>query len=157
MRKVLTIDFINYCVKLHRSVKHFGREGYLFVCAMFGVNTVQSAFHIAQAIWHTAQSTPVQCAYWSQTFISKESAHDNTARMSSTEDVIMAIPRELTQNPLRKIWIPCKNGLPEKHISQKRGWFTKSALLALFTNYHCVCICLTLEFALVFFSRPYLY
>jgi len=44
-----------------------------------------------------------------------------TARMSSNEDIIMAIPRELTQNPLRKIWMPCKNGLPEKHIFQKKG------------------------------------
>lgn len=26
-------------------------------------------------------------------------------------------PRELTQNPLRKIWMPCKNG----HIVQRRG------------------------------------
>lgn len=34
-----------------------------------------------------------------------------------------ATPRELTQNPLKKIWmpLPCKNGLPEKHISQRKG------------------------------------
>lgn len=32
-----------------------------------------------------------------------------------------AVPRELTQNPLKKIWMPCKNGLPEKHISQRKG------------------------------------
>uniref|UniRef100_A0A3Q3FPF9 Uncharacterized protein n=1 Tax=Labrus bergylta TaxID=56723 RepID=A0A3Q3FPF9_9LABR len=30
-------------------------------------------------------------------------------------------PRELTQNPLKKIWMPCENGLPEKHISQRKG------------------------------------
>ncbi|CAF96557.1 unnamed protein product, partial [Tetraodon nigroviridis] len=29
-------------------------------------------------------------------------------------------PRELTQNPLKKIWVPCKNGLPDKHISQRK-------------------------------------
>uniref|UniRef100_A0A672SQZ3 6-phosphofructo-2-kinase/fructose-2,6-bisphosphatase 4 n=1 Tax=Sinocyclocheilus grahami TaxID=75366 RepID=A0A672SQZ3_SINGR len=49
--------------------------------------------------------------------------------MSSTEDVILAIPRELTQNPLRKIWMPCKNGLPEKHISQKRVCMTNCPTL----------------------------
>uniref|UniRef100_A0A671R923 6-phosphofructo-2-kinase/fructose-2,6-bisphosphatase 4 n=1 Tax=Sinocyclocheilus anshuiensis TaxID=1608454 RepID=A0A671R923_9TELE len=49
--------------------------------------------------------------------------------MSSTEDVIMVIPRELTQNPLRKIWMPCKNGLPEKHISQKRVCMTNCPTL----------------------------
>ena len=27
----------------------------------------------------------------------------------------------LTQNPLRKIWTPCKNGLPEAPIFQRRG------------------------------------
>uniref|UniRef100_A0A8C1DFE6 6-phosphofructo-2-kinase/fructose-2,6-biphosphatase 4b n=1 Tax=Cyprinus carpio carpio TaxID=630221 RepID=A0A8C1DFE6_CYPCA len=41
----------------------------------------------------------------------------------------MAIPRELTQNPLRKIWMPCKNGLPEKHISQKRVCMTNCPTL----------------------------
>lgn len=30
-------------------------------------------------------------------------------------------PRELTQNPLKKIWMPYKNGLPETHISQRKG------------------------------------
>lgn len=32
-----------------------------------------------------------------------------------------SVPRELTQNPLKKIWMPCKNGLPEKHIFQRKG------------------------------------
>uniref|UniRef100_A0A3Q3E2I5 Uncharacterized protein n=1 Tax=Hippocampus comes TaxID=109280 RepID=A0A3Q3E2I5_HIPCM len=32
-------------------------------------------------------------------------------------------PRELTQNPLKKIWMPCKNGLPERHISQRKGTY----------------------------------
>ncbi|KAI2663704.1 6-phosphofructo-2-kinase/fructose-2,6-bisphosphatase 4 [Labeo rohita] len=64
-----------------------------------------------------------------QAFSSEEPGHDNTARMSSSEDVIMAIPRELTQNPLRKIWMPCKNGLPEKHISQKRVCMTNCPTL----------------------------
>lgn len=31
--------------------------------------------------------------------------------------VVDTSPRELTQNPLRKIWMPCKNG----HIAQRRG------------------------------------
>lgn len=34
-----------------------------------------------------------------------------------------ATPRELTQNPLKKIWmpLPCKNGLPDKRICQRMG------------------------------------
>uniref|UniRef100_A0A3Q3X638 Uncharacterized protein n=1 Tax=Mola mola TaxID=94237 RepID=A0A3Q3X638_MOLML len=36
-------------------------------------------------------------------------------------------PRELTQNPLKKIWMPCKNGLPEKHISQRKGAYDNVA------------------------------
>uniref|UniRef100_A0A4W6F8R6 6-phosphofructo-2-kinase/fructose-2,6-biphosphatase 4a n=1 Tax=Lates calcarifer TaxID=8187 RepID=A0A4W6F8R6_LATCA len=36
------------------------------------------------------------------------------------EDKTPSNPRELTQNPLKKIWMPYKNGLPEKtHISEK--------------------------------------
>ncbi|XP_041048374.1 6-phosphofructo-2-kinase/fructose-2,6-bisphosphatase 4-like [Carcharodon carcharias] len=31
-------------------------------------------------------------------------------------------PLELTQNPLKKIWIPCKNGLCEVHTSQRKAW-----------------------------------
>uniref|UniRef100_A0A674AV69 6-phosphofructo-2-kinase/fructose-2,6-biphosphatase 4b n=1 Tax=Salmo trutta TaxID=8032 RepID=A0A674AV69_SALTR len=38
-------------------------------------------------------------------------------------------PRELTQNPLKKIWMPCKNGLPEKHISQRRVCMTNCPTL----------------------------
>uniref|UniRef100_A0A3B4BAH0 Uncharacterized protein n=1 Tax=Periophthalmus magnuspinnatus TaxID=409849 RepID=A0A3B4BAH0_9GOBI len=31
-------------------------------------------------------------------------------------------PRELTQNPLRKIWMPrCSNGLSQRPITQRRG------------------------------------
>uniref|UniRef100_A0A3B3CW21 6-phosphofructo-2-kinase/fructose-2,6-biphosphatase 4a n=1 Tax=Oryzias melastigma TaxID=30732 RepID=A0A3B3CW21_ORYME len=37
------------------------------------------------------------------------------------EDRTPTTPRELTQNPLKKIWMPYKNGLPEKHISQRKG------------------------------------
>ncbi|CAB1315040.1 unnamed protein product [Coregonus sp. 'balchen'] len=50
--------------------------------------------------------------------------------MTSNEEVIMATsPRELTQNPLKKIWMPCKNGLPEKHISQRRVCMTNCPTL----------------------------
>ncbi|KAK6473835.1 6-phosphofructo-2-kinase/fructose-2,6-bisphosphatase 4 isoform X1 [Huso huso] len=38
-------------------------------------------------------------------------------------------PRELTQNPLKKIWMPCKNGLPEKHISQRKVCMTNCPTL----------------------------
>ena len=41
-----------------------------------------------------------------------------------------AKPRELTQNPLKKIWMPYKNGLPEKHTSQRKGWCGNVALFA---------------------------
>uniref|UniRef100_A0A3P8ZKS3 6-phosphofructo-2-kinase domain-containing protein n=1 Tax=Esox lucius TaxID=8010 RepID=A0A3P8ZKS3_ESOLU len=42
-----------------------------------------------------------------------------------------ASPRELTQNPLKKIWmpLPCKNGLPEKHISQRKVCMTNCPTL----------------------------
>ena len=40
-------------------------------------------------------------------------------------------PRELTQNPLKKIWMPNKNGLPEKHISQRKGVFVFCQLAAI--------------------------
>uniref|UniRef100_A0A8C7H7A4 6-phosphofructo-2-kinase/fructose-2,6-biphosphatase 4a n=1 Tax=Oncorhynchus kisutch TaxID=8019 RepID=A0A8C7H7A4_ONCKI len=42
-----------------------------------------------------------------------------------------ATPRELTQNPLKKIWmpLPCKNGLPEKHISQRKVCMTNCPTL----------------------------
>lgn len=45
------------------------------------------------------------------------------------EDKGHANPRELTQNPLKKIWMPCKNGLPEKHISQRKGAYGNVAAL----------------------------
>ncbi|XP_053539852.1 6-phosphofructo-2-kinase/fructose-2,6-bisphosphatase 4b [Ictalurus punctatus] len=52
--------------------------------------------------------------------------------MNSTEDITLtpvALPRELAQNPLHKIWMPCKNGLPEKHISQRRVCMTNCPTL----------------------------
>ncbi|CAL8336199.1 unnamed protein product [Merluccius merluccius] len=49
------------------------------------------------------------------------------------EDLVPAsspvTPRELTQNPLKKIWMPCKNGLPEKHISQRKVCMTNCPTL----------------------------
>lgn len=33
----------------------------------------------------------------------------------------MASPRELTQNPLKKIWMPYSNGRPALHASQRGG------------------------------------
>lgn len=33
----------------------------------------------------------------------------------------MASPRELTQNPLKKIWMPYSNGRPALHACQRRG------------------------------------
>lgn len=45
----------------------------------------------------------------------------STSRQDGMEDKAPSNPRELTQNPLKKIWMPYKNGLPEKHISQKKG------------------------------------
>ncbi|XP_071392871.1 6-phosphofructo-2-kinase/fructose-2,6-bisphosphatase 4b isoform X6 [Centroberyx affinis] len=50
--------------------------------------------------------------------------------MINDEEVFVeTFPRELTQNPLRKIWVPCKNGLPEKHISQRRVCMTNCPTL----------------------------
>lgn len=49
------------------------------------------------------------------------------------EDKAQSNPRELTQNPLKKIWMPCKNGLPEKHISQRKGAYDDVAALASMT------------------------
>uniref|UniRef100_UPI003AAF53CF 6-phosphofructo-2-kinase/fructose-2, 6-bisphosphatase 4b isoform X5 n=1 Tax=Centroberyx gerrardi TaxID=166262 RepID=UPI003AAF53CF len=50
--------------------------------------------------------------------------------MINNEEVFVeTFPRELTQNPLRKIWVPCKNGLPEKHISQRRVCMTNCPTL----------------------------
>uniref|UniRef100_UPI003AAB0B73 6-phosphofructo-2-kinase/fructose-2, 6-bisphosphatase 4a isoform X4 n=1 Tax=Centroberyx gerrardi TaxID=166262 RepID=UPI003AAB0B73 len=45
------------------------------------------------------------------------------------EDKTPSNPRELTQNPLKKIWMPCKNGLPEKHISQRKVCMTNCPTL----------------------------
>uniref|UniRef100_A0AAQ6A9Z1 6-phosphofructo-2-kinase domain-containing protein n=1 Tax=Amphiprion ocellaris TaxID=80972 RepID=A0AAQ6A9Z1_AMPOC len=45
------------------------------------------------------------------------------------EDKAPSNPRELTQNPLKKIWMPCKNGLPEKHISQRKVCMTNCPTL----------------------------
>ena len=33
----------------------------------------------------------------------------------------MASPRELTQNPLKKIWMPYSNGRPALHACQRGG------------------------------------
>lgn len=42
----------------------------------------------------------------------------NTSIMLDNDEFILdPNPRELTQNPLKKIWMPFKNG----HISQRRG------------------------------------
>ncbi|KAL4655811.1 6-phosphofructo-2-kinase/fructose-2,6-bisphosphatase 4-like [Arapaima gigas] len=38
-------------------------------------------------------------------------------------------PRQLTQNPLKKIWMPYKNGHPEQHISQRRVCMTNCPTL----------------------------
>ncbi|XP_017305567.1 6-phosphofructo-2-kinase/fructose-2,6-bisphosphatase 4a isoform X1 [Ictalurus punctatus] len=43
---------------------------------------------------------------------------------NSTDDCSPTPSRELTQNPLKKIWMPCKNGLPEKPIFQRRVCMT---------------------------------
>ncbi|KAM8868688.1 6-phosphofructo-2-kinase/fructose-2,6-bisphosphatase 4-like isoform 2-T2 [Synchiropus picturatus] len=45
------------------------------------------------------------------------------------ESKTLSKPRELTQNPLKKIWMPCKNGLPEKHISQRKVCMTNCPTL----------------------------
>lgn len=37
--------------------------------------------------------------------------------LDNDEFILDPYPRELTQNPLKKIWMPFKNG----HISQRRG------------------------------------
>uniref|UniRef100_A0A8C7YVZ2 6-phosphofructo-2-kinase/fructose-2,6-biphosphatase 4a n=1 Tax=Oryzias sinensis TaxID=183150 RepID=A0A8C7YVZ2_9TELE len=45
------------------------------------------------------------------------------------EDKNASTHRELTQNPLKKIWMPYKNGLPEKHISQRKVCMTNCPTL----------------------------
>lgn len=57
-------------------------------------------------------------------------ASSSFARENTMEDKAPSNPRELTQNPLKKIWMPCKNGLPEKHISQRKGAYDNVAAFA---------------------------
>ncbi|XP_067360849.1 6-phosphofructo-2-kinase/fructose-2,6-bisphosphatase 4a isoform X1 [Channa argus] len=53
----------------------------------------------------------------------------STSRQDGMEDRSPSNPRELTQNPLKKIWMPYKNGLPEKHISQRKVCMTNCPTL----------------------------
>ncbi|XP_042262668.1 6-phosphofructo-2-kinase/fructose-2,6-bisphosphatase 4a isoform X2 [Thunnus albacares] len=53
----------------------------------------------------------------------------STSPPDGMEDSTPSNPRELTQNPLKKIWMPCKNGLPEKHISQRKVCMTNCPTL----------------------------
>ncbi|CAK6958419.1 -phosphofructo-2-kinase/fructose-2%2C6-bisphosphatase 4a isoform X1 [Scomber scombrus] len=53
----------------------------------------------------------------------------STSRPPGMDDNTPSNPRELTQNPLKKIWMPCKNGLPEKHISQRKVCMTNCPTL----------------------------
>ncbi|KAF3855898.1 hypothetical protein F7725_016621 [Dissostichus mawsoni] len=55
-------------------------------------------------------------------------ASTSTSPQDGMEDKTPSNPRELTQNPLKKIWMPCKNGLPEKHISQRKGAYEDVAM-----------------------------
>lgn len=57
-------------------------------------------------------------------------ASSSFAHEDTMEDKAPSNPRELTQNPLKKIWMPCKNGLPEKHISQRKGAYDNVAAFA---------------------------
>lgn len=57
-------------------------------------------------------------------------AASSASHEDSMEDNAPSNPRELTQNPLKKIWMPCKNGLPEKHISQRKGAYGNVAACA---------------------------
>ncbi|KAK2862489.1 hypothetical protein Q5P01_002022 [Channa striata] len=56
-------------------------------------------------------------------------ADASTSRQGGMEDRAPSNPRELTQNPLKKIWMPYKNGLPEKHISQRKVCMTNCPTL----------------------------
>lgn len=60
-----------------------------------------------------------------------DSAAAAAAPPDGMEDKAPSIPRELTQNPLKKIWMPYKNGLPETHISQRKGAYDDVAAAAL--------------------------
>ncbi|XP_061147117.1 6-phosphofructo-2-kinase/fructose-2,6-bisphosphatase 4-like isoform X2 [Syngnathus typhle] len=53
----------------------------------------------------------------------------STSPQDAMEDAPLPNPRELTQNPLKKIWMPCKNGLPERHISQRKVCMTNCPTL----------------------------
>ncbi|XP_031701031.1 6-phosphofructo-2-kinase/fructose-2,6-bisphosphatase 4a isoform X2 [Anarrhichthys ocellatus] len=57
------------------------------------------------------------------------SASSTSSLPDGMEDKTPPKPRELTQNPLKKIWMPCKNGLPEKHISQRKVCMTNCPTL----------------------------
>ncbi|XP_051768708.1 6-phosphofructo-2-kinase/fructose-2,6-bisphosphatase 4a isoform X5 [Ctenopharyngodon idella] len=49
---------------------------------------------------------------------------------NNTEQCGNSLTRELTQNPLKKIWVPSsKNGLPERHISQRKVCMTNCPTL----------------------------
>ncbi|KAI5093702.1 6-phosphofructo-2-kinase/fructose-2,6-bisphosphatase 4a isoform X2 [Silurus meridionalis] len=48
---------------------------------------------------------------------------------TTTDDFCPTPSRELTQNPLKKIWMPCKNGLPEKPIFQRKVCMTNCPTL----------------------------
>ena len=54
----------------------------------------------------------------------------STSQQDGMEEKTPSNLRELTQNPLKKIWMPYKNGLPEKHISQRRGAYNDMATVA---------------------------
>ncbi|CAI5688707.1 unnamed protein product [Oreochromis niloticus] len=56
-------------------------------------------------------------------------AATSTSPQDGMEDKAATNPRELTQNPLKKIWMPYKNGLPEKHISQRKVCMTNCPTL----------------------------
>lgn len=57
-------------------------------------------------------------------------ASSSSSGEDTMEDKAPSNPRELTQNPLKKIWMPYKNGLPEKHISQRKGAYGNVAAFA---------------------------
>ncbi|KAM4587643.1 6-phosphofructo-2-kinase/fructose-2,6-bisphosphatase 4a isoform 1-T1 [Odontesthes bonariensis] len=53
----------------------------------------------------------------------------STSQRDGMEEKTPSNLRELTQNPLKKIWMPYKNGLPEKHISQRKVCMTNCPTL----------------------------
>lgn len=71
----------------------------------------------------------------------------STLHEDTMEDKTPSNPRELTQNPLKKIWMPCKNGLPEKHISQRKGAYDSVAAIVSICMYS-LCIYLWCNCAL---------